>query len=1214
MFQANSKRRLSLNASRRVRAQKRPIRPLRFCLEQLETRQMLSATPLQLVSSAGSGPANDASLLAAQQEQVSADGRYVAFTSIANNLVSGCAFPTISYFKGFSTTPSTRPVVNVYRFDRLTGHIDLVSEDASGTSAGNFDSSYPVISADGSVVAFLSDATNLGAASTGGQNVFARNFKTNTTSLVSMSSDGTSGGNGPSFSPAISADGNVVAFASWASNLSPLDTNGAKGDVFARNLSTGTTSLVSVNAAGTGSGDDASGAPPTSFIDPDGGPYLHSGFQPSISADGNKVAFNSAASTLVANLDRSPFLSNDFVRNISAGTTTVLSGYAGFGGIIEPGNAGGAGAPVISADGSVVAYVSADTGPINGLPTSGLPANIVVVNVATGARVQATSGNHDSVNPVLNADGSVVAFQSAATNFFQSSVPNTNSKGNVYVDNLKTHTLTMASVNASGTGGGDADSFHPVISADGTVVAFESLASDLAPLDTNRSVDQFGDLFGDDVFVRDVAAGATTLVSVNSAGAASGNGESSNAAISADGNTVVFNSTASNLVAGDSNGLSDIFQAHFVNSTIITIDGSGNLVATKSALDGNHAVNLKISYDSSTHQIVIQDLNGDPINSPVGTGSGTSAVSISPSSFAGEMIISGGIGNDSLSVAESFAVSGKNIEFDGAAGNNLLSVVGSGGTAIYSSVASGAGSVVIDGSSTVSFTGLTSADVSGLGAATVAAALSSGNVLVDAGHDTATGTTPAIVVSAETGAPVHLFNNANLVIAASGPAAMVVHSAIGQPSNVNGNANVTLKTDANGSVTFNADLLATGTVTIDTPQVTLNTPINTASKSTTAATTFIGVGPSGNLQNGIDLARAGVDVSVPFGGNFSGPLHSNKTIVLFFATGTVINLPLGTTNADTQNTLSLLQNYTAGGVPELVLPTTGANLTTAINTAPVVNPSKAFVQLVLLVSGTASKYDIGSKLLTVSFVNGPTLSQQPDDLNPAQRKLVVTGTAGNDEISFTQKDDEVKVEFTGFPNGTFQPTGRIVANGLAGDDNISVGGGVGQSAWLYGGDGNDTLKGGGGNDILQGGAGNDTLTAGGGRDLLIGGAGSDQIDGKGGQDILISGTTQSDNNDQALLAILNEWSSDRTYAQRVANIMGTGSGATFDARLNGPYFLNSSTVSDDNAIDTLLGGGGTDFYFANLVREPGDGATQLDQITGQTKKELAFDIDFVDND
>ena len=277
---------------------------------------------------------------------------------------------------------------------------------------------------------------------------------------------------------------------------------------------------------------------------------------------------------------------------------------------------------------------------------------------------------------------------------------------------------------------------------------------------------------------------------------------------------------------------------------------------------------------------------------------------------------------------------------------------------------------------------------------------------------------------------------------------------------------------------------------------------------------------------------------------------------------------------------------------------------------------------VFVQAGVSQSYNAGSKLLTVAFQNGATVSQQVDDVKYGTTMLVVTGTDGPDTIKFTKakSTDEVKLQIAGFPTGSFMPTSRLIAYGLGGDDVIDASNSVQLSAWLYGGDGNDTLKGGGGNDVIEGGDGNDVISGCGGADLLIGGGGSDQIDGKGGQDILISGTTAFDANDAVLLSILNEWTSGRTYSQRVANILGTGTGATFAARMNGNLFLNTDstrgavTVMDDSDADTLKGGAGTDLYFANLVLDSGDDSTVTDQIIGLKKNEVAVDTDLVSSD
>src|SRR5205823_15095646 len=115
-----------------------------------------------------------------------------------------------------------------------------------------------------------------------------------------------------------------------------------------------------------------------------------------------------------------------------------------------------------------------------------------------------------------------------------------------------------------------------------------------------------------------------------------------------------------------------------------------------------------------------------------------------------------------------------------------------------------------------------------------------------------------------------------------------------------------------------------------------------------------------------------------------------------------------------------------------------------------------------------------------------------------------------------------------------------------------------------------------------GGAGDDQLIGGNGPDLLIGGLGADQLVGNSGDDLLIAGTTAFDDNLAALDAIMAEWTSARSYAERVANLSGTGSGS----RNNGETFLTvggpTATVFDDGAVNQLQGASGMNWYFANM--------------------------------
>ena len=147
--------------------------------------------------------------------------------------------------------------------------------------------------------------------------------------------------------------------------------------------------------------------------------------------------------------------------------------------------------------------------------------------------------------------------------------------------------------------------------------------------------------------------------------------------------------------------------------------------------------------------------------------------------------------------------------------------------------------------------------------------------------------------------------------------------------------------------------------------------------------------------------------------------------------------------------------------------------------------------------------------------------------------------------------------------------------------------------------------------MLLGGVGDDLLTGGKGRDLMIGGLGADRLVGNADDDILISGATAYDANDVALRAILNEWTSTRSYAQRTANLLGTGT----EARLNGSYFLQpDETVYDDNAKDILTGCAGRDWFFANVALDGNDDATRKDKITDLSASEFALDLDFINSE
>lgn len=153
-----------------------------------------------------------------------------------------------------------------------------------------------------------------------------------------------------------------------------------------------------------------------------------------------------------------------------------------------------------------------------------------------------------------------------------------------------------------------------------------------------------------------------------------------------------------------------------------------------------------------------------------------------------------------------------------------------------------------------------------------------------------------------------------------------------------------------------------------------------------------------------------------------------------------------------------------------------------------------------------------------------------------------------------------------------------------GNDNAAVAGDVEVGVVVLGGRGNDTIAGGRDDSVLLGGAGNDTLQGGRGNDILIGGLGQDRLIGNPGDDILIGDRTTYDDGQaeggmadiDALLAILREWSSKKSFAERKGNI--SGEDLQLDRLNNGFFFRLRETVWDDGEKDKLTGSAGKDWF------------------------------------
>lgn len=229
-------------------------------------------------------------------------------------------------------------------------------------------------------------------------------------------------------------------------------------------------------------------------------------------------------------------------------------------------------------------------------------------------------------------------------------------------------------------------------------------------------------------------------------------------------------------------------------------------------------------------------------------------------------------------------------------------------------------------------------------------------------------------------------------------------------------------------------------------------------------------------------------------------------------------------------------------------------------------------------SDSISSNNTATASTTVS-TTGVMLLTNPN--TPSQTDLVVDGTSGADNVSFTSAGaGKVTVTMDSKTYGPYAVTGRIVAYAGAGNDTIVVNSAITLPAYLYAGSGNDELVGGSGNNVLVGGSGSDILIGGTGHNILIAGTGPSKLystplgvtEASTSGSILIAGTTAYDNNDSALSTIMAEWGSSDSYATRVAKIR--------NGTLAGGVALSTSTIVASKAVDQLFAGTGYDWFWA----------------------------------
>ena len=391
----------------------------------------------------GGGQANGDS----DEPAISSDGFIVAFMSDATNLVAG----------------DTNGVRDVFVHDRSTGLTERVSI-ASGGAEGDDEAFTLSLSSDGDFVAFGSFATNLVAGDTNTAiDVFVHDRNTDTTERVSIASD-TTQADADSFSPAISSDGQFVAFQSDATNLVLNDTN-SNSDIFVHDRQTDSTERISVATGGAqGNGDS---------------------FFPAISADGRYVAFSSEASNLVAGDTNNK--ADIFVHDRQNDTTELIVGPAEF----TSGSDIITVAPVISPDNAFVGLRSLADDLVPADTNNSFDAFLVNRTTSIIERTSVSSseveGNADSSKPSISSDNRFVVFSSIATNLVSTDF---NGSEDVFVRDRNADQTRRVSLAFDGDEA-DNNCFAAVISADGEFLAFTSFATNLVANDTNGDLDVF---------------------------------------------------------------------------------------------------------------------------------------------------------------------------------------------------------------------------------------------------------------------------------------------------------------------------------------------------------------------------------------------------------------------------------------------------------------------------------------------------------------------------------------------------------------------------------------------------------------------------------------------------------------------------------------------------------------------------------------------------
>ncbi|HEX7958170.1 MAG TPA: hypothetical protein VF508_14580, partial [Pyrinomonadaceae bacterium] len=369
--------------------------------------------------------------------------------------------------------------------------------------------------------------------------------------------------------------------------------------------------------------------PQTGLVDvtPSGGSAFNGTYRPaSITPDGRYVVFSSSSPDLVANDTNGDFFDSlsgfdVFVRDRRAGRTTLVS-------VSADGAASGDGPSALAAvtpDGRYVAFLSTARNLVSPDPGGGNFTNVYLRDLSANKTVLVSQtpagrrGNFDSAisgslgdvpNLFISDDGRYVSFVSSSSDLVAG---DTNSRRDAFVRDVQAGVTRLVSVNQAGTGPGDGETSYAVMTPDGRFVAFRSEARDLTPKVTGP---------GTQIYLRDMQAGTTRLVSANRFDGAAGNGSADarfmgDLDVSADGRYVAFVSGANDLVAGDANGSdSDFSQDVFVRDTVAgtTVAASANRNGTGTGAGHSGALSMTpdgryVAFVSTAGDLVANDSN-----------------------------------------------------------------------------------------------------------------------------------------------------------------------------------------------------------------------------------------------------------------------------------------------------------------------------------------------------------------------------------------------------------------------------------------------------------------------------------------------------------------------------------------------------------------------------------------------------------------------------